>query len=119
MRPPYNIYWQELYKNLVPIYGQRDKIQEFFKANGWMERPVYFDDSRHQFHRPNFGGIFWENVLSGRFGDSIERLLKQIQIRRIEKSLKESAGFKPRLIFNDEELEFHPDTLRIDKLINQ
>ena len=118
LRPPYNVYWQELYKKLVPIYGQKDKIREFFRANDWMERLVYSDDLRHQFYQPSFGGIFWEKILSGRFGDSIERMLKRIQIRRIEKSLKESAGFKPRLVFNDEELEFHPDTLRIHKLVS-
>lgn len=117
LRPPYNIYWQELYKNLVPIYGQKEKIQDFFKANDWMEKRIYSDDLRHQFYQPGFIGLFWEKILSGRFGNSVERLLKQIQIKRIEKSLKEGLGFEPRLVFNDEELEFHPDTLRIYNLV--
>ena len=118
LRPPYNIYWRELYGNLVPIYGPKDKIQEFFKANDWMGKRIYSDDLRHQFYQPGFGGIFWEKILSGRFGDLTERLLKRIQVRRIKKNLRESSGFEPRFVFNDEELEFHPDTLRIHKLIS-
>lgn len=119
LRPPYNIYWRELYKNLVPVYGPKDKIQEFFKANDWMGKRIYADDLRHQFYKSDFGGIFLEKILSGRFGDLIERLLKQIQVRRIKKNLKESSGFEPRLVFNDEELEFHPDTLRIKNLVQK
>lgn len=118
LKPPHNIYWQELYKNLVPIYGQKEKIREFFKANDWMDERIYSDDLRHQFYQPSFVGLFLESILRGGFGDFIEKILKQIQIKRIENGLKNSLGFEPRLIFNDTELEFHPDTLRIHKLLS-
>ena len=118
LRPPHNIYWQELYRNLVPIYGREEKIGEFFKANGWIGERNYSDDLRHKFHKPGFAGLFLEKILGGGFGDFIERFLKYVQVQRIKKSLKDSMGFEPRLVFNDKELEFHPDTLRIHKLVS-
>jgi len=124
LKPPYNAYWQELYKNLVPIYGSKEKIQEFFKANDWIGERVYGDDLRHEFYESSPVGKFLEKILSGRLGDFKERILKQIQIKRIKKSLKDGLGFdhaergfEPRLIYSDDELEFHPDTLRINRLI--
>jgi hypothetical protein len=45
--------------------------------------------------------------------------MKNIQMKRIEKSLKRDAGFKPRLRYNDEELEFHPDTRRIEEMVRK
>jgi len=123
LAPPYNIYWQELYKNLVPIYGSKEKIRDFFRANNWMGLPaqagerIYNDDLRQEFYEPSSIGKFLEKILSGRLGNFKERILKQIQIKRIKKSLKDGLGFEPRLIFNDDELEFHPDTLRINRLI--
>ena len=55
-----------------------------------------------------------EKILSGKFGDLLEAALKNIQIKKIEKSLKTIKQYKPRIIFNDSELEFHPDTKRIE-----
>jgi hypothetical protein len=124
LKPPHNIYWQELYRNLVPIYGQKEKIRDFFEANDWMGLPAlagertYSDDLRHEFYEPSFNGFILEKILSGRFGDFTERILKRIQIKRIRKSPKDSLGFEPRMVFNDDELEFHPDTLRIHKLLS-
>jgi hypothetical protein len=117
LAPPHSIYWQELYKNLVPIYGSKEKIREFFKANDWMGERIYNDDLRHEFYEPSPVGKFLEKILSGRLGDFKEKILKQIQIKRIKNSLKGGLGFEPRLIYNDDELEFHPDTLRINKLV--
>lgn len=156
LKPPHNIYWRELYQNLVPIYGRKEKIREFFEANNWMgeriypvrssakfsgfstnesefacgsnfskkkallktSNGVYSDDLRHGFYEPSFIASILEKMLSGRFGDFIERILKQIQIKRIKKSPKDSLGFEPRMVFNNDELEFHPDTLRIHKLLS-
>lgn len=56
-----------------------------------------------------------EFLLSGRFGDWLEKKLKAIQVRRIERSLKITELYKPRVIYNDNELEFHPDTKRIEE----
>lgn len=117
LSPPYNIYWRELYKNLAPIFGAPEKIAEFYAANDWAEA-VYSNDRRHVFKKSHPGKILWESVLSGRFGDYLEKFLKAVQIRRIEQNLKKSAvGFEPRIRYGDEELEFHPDTERIADLV--
>lgn len=32
---PYNEYWISLYQNLIPVYGDRKSIKNFFKTNDW------------------------------------------------------------------------------------
>jgi hypothetical protein len=112
---PHNEYWKKLYSSLVPVFGSPEMIQKFFEANeDWITNKTnepYKTNGTYRFnkfHRPG------ELILSGRFGDWLERKLKAIQIRRIEKSLKTDLGYKPRIIYNDNELEFHPDTKRIE-----
>ena len=119
LSPPYNIYWRELYKNLAPIFGEPAVIKKFYEANGWADA-VYFADKRHIFKKSNSGKIFWETILNGWLGDYLEKFLKAVQIKRIEKNLKKEAnGFQPRVKYGDEELEFHPDTKRISDLIRE
>lgn len=123
LRPPYNEYWQNLYQNLVPVLGGREKIDEFFKANDWLVPPREYGLRKFKsnpFHIVSEG--FWlkkaaEVLGTGKFGDWLERILKRLQIKRIEKNLKTNLGYKPRVIYNDDELEFHPDTRRIEEMI--
>lgn len=139
LRPPYNEYWRGLYQNIVPVYGRAEAVRNFFRANEWAPRSKIFNampagrqekywqdiDSNHQ------GGIlkyttrgfriFFEFVLGGRVGDWIEKIAKKFQLLRIgiEKSIKRGeVVYKPRLRFDDEELEFHPDTRRIEEMIS-
>lgn len=113
---PHNAYWQGLYQSLVPLFGDSDKINRFFEANNdWLPKPkIYVDDLRH-FH----DGHSWfkkikELALGGFIGDWFEKVLRRIQVSRIEKSLKtDPPGYKPRIKYSDDELEFHPDTYRI------
>lgn len=119
LSPPHSPYWQKLYRMLVPLYGTPQALQAFFDANTtWMpERVMVSDDLRHRHRAPSwFKMNVKEAALSGRFGDLIERLLKRVQVRRIERSMRSDAGYKPRIIYNDTELEFHPDTKRIELL---
>lgn len=120
LSPPHNEYWKNLYLNLVPIFGEPVKINEFFAANGdWLgTEKNYRDDLRHFYKKPSMIKIFFEKIFSGQLGNIVERLLKQIQIKRIERSLRNDAGvYKPRIIYNDSELEFHPDTRRIEIIL--
>ncbi len=139
---PYNGYWRKLYQSLVPIYGDSDLIQKFYDANS-----IWIDLNRHceaclpadrsfatkqsisqrlprsfqslaMTEKRQARGIF-ENVLSGKLGNALERWLKNIQIKKIEKSLKTEKLYKPRIIFNDSELEFHPHTKRIEEVLNK
>jgi len=130
LRPPHNIYWRELYKSLVPVYGSEEAVKIFFKANDWAPRDKIFDEK--YWWNTSFNPVgdiskytawsfrtFFEFVLRGRLGRVFEKFMKNIQTRRIEKSLKRDAGFKPRLRYDNEELEFHPDTRRIEGMVKK
>lgn len=116
LSPPYNKYWQNLYSSLVPVYGEQILIQKFWDANqDWMEeRRVYGGDQRHLYKERGFIKLVLEELLSGRLGEWLEQKLKAAQIRRIKASLPKTEQYKPRLIYNDDELEFHPHTKRIE-----
>lgn len=122
LRPPYNPYWQKLYKNLVPIYGKKEAVQQFFLANDWMRREIEPPAFDHRFQKERFNIIkkSLEFLLNGKLGGFFEKTVKKIQLRRIEKSLREGGmGVRPRLRYDDEELEFHPDTARIEEMLQQ
>ncbi len=123
LSPPYNEYWVNLYKSLVPVYGGSEVIQKFYDANiDWLgARRMYKGDEEHIYKK-----IGWvkkmldsNNRTKEGLGDWLENILKSVQMRKIEKSLGKQSGYKPRIIFNDNELEFHPDTRRIDGFLNK
>ncbi len=122
LSPAFNPYWRSLYRHLVPVFGDTQKIRAFWLANkDWMrEIPDYQDDLRHRFHKSSEIKIFLENILSGSFGDILEKFLRFIQVKRIEASIKtDPPGYKPRIRYSDEELEFHPDTRRIEAFLKK
>ena len=114
---PHNDYWKKLYQSIVPIYGSAEFIQKFYDANAdWMgKRRIYKEDGRILLCQTGFIKKVREIILSGKFGDLIENILKKIQIKKIEKSLKTEESYKPRIIYGDGELELHPDTKRIEE----
>lgn len=119
LSPPHNDYWKNLYLNLVPVFGTPEKINNFFQANSdWLGADRnYLDDLRHYYKSSSWVKKFREWLLGGRLGDWLETILRRVQISRIEKSLRnDPPGYKPRIKYNDEELEFHPDTRRIELL---
>ncbi len=119
LQPLYNIYWEKLYQNLAPIYGKEESVQNFFKANEFLTKGATTNFKKFQSARFNLFRFFWEFILGGVFGDLVEKFLKQIQMRRIKKTLAiNGVGFAPRLRFDDDELEFHPDTSRIESFLN-
>jgi len=130
LSPPYNEYWKNLYQKLVPVYGEPEKIQKFYDANSDWAVPVRNSPPKGSSGpRLRAGAVFngvgkkliveiKECFLSGYLGDLAEKILKEIQIKRIEKSLKLTETYKPRIVFNDNELEFHPDTKRIEEYCN-
>jgi len=115
LSPPHNAYWQELYRNLVPLYGEPAKVREFFLVNQTWAGEVNFknDDTRYRHRTKSFFKRKLEWFLSGKTGDWLEKTLRRWQIAKIEASAKSGQGFEPRIIYNDNELEFHPDTKRI------
>jgi len=130
-----NEYWQKLYTQLVPVYGTNKYIQSFFDANDdWLEQPViYKNDRRHLHQNPSGIKTAIEKFLSGPFGDWLEEKLKAYQVQRIERGLGKNnskgnskhyiriEGTKrrlyslpPRIVYTDDELDFHPDPITIE-----
>ncbi|MEK7640591.1 MAG: hypothetical protein AAB389_01175 [Patescibacteria group bacterium] len=117
---PRDKYWQMLYKNLVPVFGTTGKVRKFFSANqDWSGGLAFREDLRWRWNTPSLAKRFSGSLLSGFLGDWLEKILRRIQLRRIERGLKnDPPGYKPRIIYGDDELEFHPDTRRIE-IINE
>ena len=118
LKPPYTNSWCELYKNLVPVFGDVAAMNKFWDANAdWMGRKkIAEDDLRFISSEPNLIGKTLRRILSGKMGDWFEGAVKRYQIRRIEKSLRsDPVGYKPRITYSDEELEFHPDRRKFEE----
>jgi len=120
LSPPHNEYWQNLYLLLVPVYGDPALIQKFWDANqDWMgQRKMYKWDKRHMYKSKVLKTVILEKLLSGKIGDWLEKKLKAIQVKRIENSLKLVEIYKPRIVYNDDELEFHPHTKRTEERLH-
>jgi hypothetical protein len=116
LREPYNKYWQELYKNLIPFSGNTEKINEFFRANAdWVGEERKANNIKEM--NSAFKNLK-EFFLKGLFGDLVERCLKFIQFTKISRHILDESK-KPRVFVSDEELEFHPDTLRIEEYLRK
>ena len=117
---PHDAYWQKLYQSLVPIFGRIEVVNKFFQANqDWMGVPwIFVDDLRHDRAAATWPRAMLEKILSGWLGDRLESVLRRFQMRRIERGLRnDPPGYKPRIIYGDDELEFHPDTRRTELYI--
>jgi hypothetical protein len=114
LREPHNKYWQELYKKLIPFAGNTEKINEFFYANAdWVGEKKQVENVQEM-----KSGVknLKEFFLGGLLGDLVERGLKFIQLKKIHRHILDESK-KPRVFISDEELEFHPDTLRIEEYL--
>mgnify|MGYP001605674190 CR=1 FL=1 len=112
---PYNDYWIKLYQNLEPIYGKEEAVRDFFEANNWAPRTKIFNQK--YWERENFSFVkrFLEFLLIGPIGNFFENFTKKIQTSAIKEGIKNGVlGYKPRIRYDDEELEFHPDTKRAE-----
>lgn len=115
LSPPHNASWRTLYARLVPLYGTAEIVQAFFDANAsWMgERRVYEDDLRHEYRMPSRLKRMLERMLANRMGNAVERVLRGVQVMLIRRNLHSpELGSAPRIVYTDDELEFHPDTRR-------
>ncbi|MFB6212349.1 MAG: hypothetical protein ABEI53_00815, partial [Candidatus Magasanikbacteria bacterium] len=117
--PPHNIYWTQLYRNLIPVYGNKEEIRNFFSKNQWAEPRKR---SYSQLKEREEGLIMrslefsWQSKL----GNWLEEALRRYQIYRIKKSLKKGfVGYNPQLNYSGRELRFHMDTRRIENILEK
>ncbi len=120
-----SLYNAQTYINLKPVLASHEIFSRFYAENIWLNKYVYnFKPSvEFSFSKvcPNsvFSGIrkAGEFVLNSYLGDKLEDLAKKYQQKRIKNNpaTYESGG---RVVFNDDELEFHPrsfEAFAIDK----
>lgn len=121
LAPPYSLYWEELYMALIPFIGDEKEIGRFWKANRELvHKNINYSHRRFREKQKNAFRSIFEFIFDGRIGGALELFLKNIQIRRVEKHLRDKAtGFGPRLVYTNSELEFHPDTKRIDEILKK
>jgi len=91
--------------------------REFQKANNWIKNYLVFWPKLEIKHSKNLKissllrdiAKIFEKCLNSKIGDLLEKLLKKIQERTIEKNpLTHKKG--GRIIFNNNQLEFHPNS---------
>ncbi|MBL7155238.1 MAG: hypothetical protein ISS88_01910 [Candidatus Portnoybacteria bacterium] len=116
--PLASLYNAQTYAHLVPLWETEPGLyKRFQRANQWLkDYLVFYPQSQQGYLRqikPNqffaFSRKLREFILDKRVGDGLEFILKKIQARRISQDplTYQSGG---RVVFNDKQLEFHPDS---------
>ncbi len=110
-----SMYTAQTYSNLVPIFTKNKIIiQEFKKENSWVLDYVYgWNMKNDPMLKPGPMTAFSkieDMVLGMPFAIRLENLARNYQLKRITKSLFAAQG-RGRIIFNDNQLEFHPHSI--------
>lgn len=121
-----SLYNAVTYKHLLPIWEagrEAGLLAKFYTANAWLKdflftpprlKPDYRWQINSQGVSPNIRNIL-EYLLTGRFGNFLERSLGRWQKRRIE---ADPRTHRPggRVKADHTQLEFHPDSREVDIL---
>jgi len=119
--PSASLYNAQTYAHLVPMWESEEsnvpKYKQFQKTNQWIgDYLVFYPQSQQGYLRqikPNqsfaFSRRLREFILDGKVGDALEFILRKVQAKRISQDALtyQSGG---RVVFNDQQLEFHPDS---------
>lgn len=112
-KEPHNYYRRELYRNMIPLWGEEGACAKFIEKNKWSG---IRNEARLDLHRVQKGkslfAKFVEWALSGMVGDFVEiRIARPIAMRRLSAYLSrknaDSNAEGERVIISDTELEFH------------
>lgn len=109
-----SLYNAQTYAHLVPLWEAEPGLyKKFQRANQWLKKYLVFYPTAQKGHlreiKTNQFFTFLkkirEFILDNRIGDGVEFILKKIQSRRI-------VTYQPggRIVLNDKQLEFHPDS---------
>ncbi len=122
--PFQSIYTAQIYARLLPLYDEGNYFEKFYKKNQWIKNylinyEIFMESIEAAFKGnekiPFFKKIFemWFGIFDFFFGS----LIKRIQTWLIKRNPKtyQSGG---RIIFNDQMLEFHPNSKEKDIIEN-
>lgn len=110
-----NLYKAEEYLNLLPLAGDLDIYENFFKENAWMKDHTYSASGNLQKNLrtvPLKGAAlkaknFFESILIGSIGDYFEKHVKNFQVYFIERNPLTKSPHA-RIRYDDRNLVFHP-----------
>ncbi len=116
LSPPHTNSWRKLYQALIPIYGSDEEIKKFRDANiDWVGQYTMRNTAIVNKSKQNKIKRSLEWLLKGSIGNQLEYILKRLQIKRIRRRItQEGLGYKPRVVYTDDELEFHPDRRKFE-----
>ncbi len=114
--PYHSLYNAQTYFNLVPLTGQQKLINKFNQENKWLKKYLLnYSFSQKKYSRKikknylAYLAKLIELILNNKIGDILESKLKSFQTKRIKKDpLTYQAG--GRIIFTNQQLEFHPNS---------
>jgi len=121
LRIPFeSIYTAHLYCHILSVYDSKEDrklFKKFQKENEWMKKYLQnYEFSNLEGLRSikrnkilKFISNLFEFVLSGRIGDYFEKIMSEIQTKRIK---KDSINIKKggRITISNDQLEFHPNS---------
>lgn len=113
----HSLFNAQFYAHLKPVFVSRELFDVFFAANSWINKYLYNFRPRKEFSRRDLRPTpillkvsrVLKFILNTKFGDRIERLAKRYQQKRIKNNPVTHNG-GGRITFNDQELEFHPNS---------
>jgi len=118
LSPPYDVYWNNLYRKLIPTLGDEERMREFFAANSWLTPPRgYVRHAKYLGSASSWCKRFFEFVFNGWLGNIFERMLKGWLIKKIKNPDK--LGYKPRVFWDDTKIELYRDTKRIEEMLER
>lgn len=111
MNDPENMYEDKLYSKLIPVYGEPAACAAFLKANrNFMKKfPEYRSSSFYIGGDRKWHTVFVERMLSGKFGDWLEKRARTPQVAKISAYSSKLAkdGRKMRVVTSDRRVETH------------
>ena len=108
-----SLYIAQSLNNMRPIIAYDNMLDDFSGANKWAHFYCYNFKSPSEYRRTRVSSMmisfskFGEAILNNVVGDLMEKFLRNVQQKRIKNNpaTYESGG---RIVFNENELEFHP-----------
>lgn len=108
---PHNEYHAKVFSQLIPLLDIKEVYQRYCQDNHWMEK-LGWSVKIFPTSRPNPIINFYrervEELLSGGFGQWLEKTLKKYQTNRIKRDTRTLMASVGRVRISDQELCFHP-----------
>ena len=110
---PKNEYHARVFSQLIPLVDIDSTYNQYLKKNVWMVKLDWpLIENRKMISYSRFLSMlrnFQEKMLSGGFGDWLEKVLKNYQKRRILRDKRTAKASEGRIRVSDKELCFHPE----------